>query len=118
MPAAISVGSRRQRKIAAMRNRLIPLGLALTATVALTASAGAQAGSFEVASVKPSDPNPSGPLGAAPVVLPALGRLTAQNVTLRRDVTEGESLKWSDVAFDPHDAAVKIRREMEAAFAR
>jgi uncharacterized protein (TIGR03435 family) len=39
--------------------------------------------SFEVASVKPSNPNAAGPLGAAPMVLPALGRLTAQNVTLR-----------------------------------
>jgi uncharacterized protein (TIGR03435 family) len=38
---------------------------------------------FEVASVKPSNPNPVGPLGATPMVLPALGRLTAQNVTLR-----------------------------------
>jgi uncharacterized protein (TIGR03435 family) len=38
---------------------------------------------FEVASVKPSNPNPIGPLGGAPMVLPALGRLTAQNVTLR-----------------------------------
>lgn len=38
---------------------------------------------FEVATVKPSDPNPTGPLGATPIVLPALGRLTAQNVTLR-----------------------------------
>jgi uncharacterized protein (TIGR03435 family) len=36
-----------------------------------------------VASVKPSNPNPTGPLGATPFVLPALGRLTAQNVTLR-----------------------------------
>src|SRR5215203_3611961 len=39
--------------------------------------------SFEVASVKPSNPNPTGPLGSTPMVLPALGRLTAQNVTLR-----------------------------------
>ena len=38
---------------------------------------------FEVASVKPSNPNPTGPLGATPMVLPALGRLTAQNVALR-----------------------------------
>jgi uncharacterized protein (TIGR03435 family) len=38
---------------------------------------------FEVASVKPSNPNPTGPLGATPMILPALGRLTAQNVTLR-----------------------------------
>ena len=41
------------------------------------------AASFEVASVKPSNPNPVGPLGTTPMVLPALGRLTAQNVTLR-----------------------------------
>jgi uncharacterized protein (TIGR03435 family) len=38
---------------------------------------------FEVASVKPSNPNPTSPMGAAPMILPALGRLTAQNVTLR-----------------------------------
>ena len=38
---------------------------------------------FEVASVKPSNPNPTGPLGGTPMILPALGRLTAQNVTLR-----------------------------------
>ena len=43
----------------------------------------AQSAGFEVASVKPSNPNPTGPLGAVPFVLPALGRLTAQNVTLR-----------------------------------
>src|SRR5499427_4519775 len=42
----------------------------------------------------------------------------AQKVKLRRDVAEGEMLKWSDVDYDPNDAAVKIRREMEAAFGR
>jgi predicted homoserine dehydrogenase-like protein len=42
----------------------------------------------------------------------------AQNVKLKRDLREGESLKWSDVEFDPDDTAVKVRREMEAAFAR
>jgi len=63
--------------------RLSACGLALIAAVALAVSAGAQAGSFEVASVKPSNPNPTGPLGGTPFVLPALGRLTAQNVTLR-----------------------------------
>ena len=43
----------------------------------------------------------------------------------RLDVTEkiietkvAKGLKWADVAFDPNDAAVKIRREMEAAFGR
>ena len=42
----------------------------------------------------------------------------AQNVKLNRDIAEGERLKWSDVEFDPDDHAVRIRREMEAAFAR
>jgi predicted homoserine dehydrogenase-like protein len=42
----------------------------------------------------------------------------AQNVKLSRDVREGECLKWSDVTYDPNDLAVKVRREMEAAFGR
>ena len=42
----------------------------------------------------------------------------AQNVKLKRDIAEGERLTWSDVEFDPNDAAVRVRREMEAAFAR
>ena len=42
----------------------------------------------------------------------------AQNVKLKRDVKEGDCLKWSDVAYDPNDLAVKVRREMEAAFGR
>jgi predicted homoserine dehydrogenase-like protein len=42
----------------------------------------------------------------------------AQNVRLKRDIKEGECLKWSDVASDPTDHAVRVRREMEAAFAR
>ena len=42
----------------------------------------------------------------------------AQNVKLMRDVAEGESLKWSDVDYDVNDSAVKVRREMEAAFGR
>ena len=41
----------------------------------------------------------------------------AHNVRLERDVAEGECLKWSDVAYDANDPAVKVRREMEAAFA-
>src|SRR3954471_5898436 len=48
-----------------------------------TPAAPAAAQNFEVASIKPSNPSPAGPLGATPMVLPALGRLTAQNVTLR-----------------------------------
>lgn len=66
-----------------MMQRLIGLCVVVAAAVALTIPARAQSSSFEVASVKPSDPNPTGPLGGTPFVLPALGRLTAQNVTLR-----------------------------------
>jgi len=42
----------------------------------------------------------------------------AQKVRLTRDVAAGELLKWSDVDYDPNDAAVRVRREMEAAFGR
>ena len=41
----------------------------------------------------------------------------AHNVKLKNDVPEGGALKWSDVVYDPNDMAVKVRREMEAAFA-
>jgi predicted homoserine dehydrogenase-like protein len=42
----------------------------------------------------------------------------AHEVRLERDVAEGECLTWSDVACDQTDPAVKVRREMEAAFGR
>ena len=42
----------------------------------------------------------------------------AQNVKLKRDIKSGACLKWSDVAYDPNDSAVTVRREMEAAFGR
>jgi predicted homoserine dehydrogenase-like protein len=42
----------------------------------------------------------------------------AQNVKLKRDLAEGERLRWSDVEYDPNDNAVRVRREMEAAFGR
>jgi predicted homoserine dehydrogenase-like protein len=42
----------------------------------------------------------------------------AQNVKLGRDIAAGTPLRWTDVAYDPHDLAVKTRREMEAAFGR
>jgi predicted homoserine dehydrogenase-like protein len=42
----------------------------------------------------------------------------AQNVKLKRDIATGEQLKWTDVAYDVNDFAVKVRREMEAAFGR
>jgi predicted homoserine dehydrogenase-like protein len=40
----------------------------------------------------------------------------AHTVTLRCEIAEGESLKWSDVRCDENDFAVKVRREMEATF--
>src|SRR6186713_3077092 len=42
----------------------------------------------------------------------------AHDVKLKRDIKQGEPLKWSDVAYDASDTAVKVRREMEAAFGR
>ena len=42
----------------------------------------------------------------------------ASEVKLTRDIAAGEALRWSDVAYDETDPAVKFRREMEAAFAR
>ena len=59
------------------------LAAAGVAVLAQAPPAAPTAQTFEVASVKPSNPNPTGPLGGTPMVLPALGRLTAQNVTLR-----------------------------------
>jgi len=41
----------------------------------------------------------------------------AHDVPLKREIAEAECLKWSDVAVDANDLAVKVRREMEAAFA-
>jgi len=42
----------------------------------------------------------------------------AQKVRLERDVAAGEVLRWDDVAYDRNDSAVKVRREMQAAFGR
>jgi predicted homoserine dehydrogenase-like protein len=42
----------------------------------------------------------------------------AHGVKLNREVAEGEPLRWSDVAFDATDPAVRVRREMERAFGR
>jgi len=41
----------------------------------------------------------------------------AHNVRLERDIAAGNRLRWSDVAYDPGDLAVTVRRDMEAAFA-
>jgi predicted homoserine dehydrogenase-like protein len=42
----------------------------------------------------------------------------AHNVKLKNPIAVGQRLKWSDVDYDPNSLAVKVRREMEAAFAR
>jgi predicted homoserine dehydrogenase-like protein len=42
----------------------------------------------------------------------------AHNVKLKRDIAEGERVRWGDVDYDKADNAVKVRREMEAMFAR
>jgi predicted homoserine dehydrogenase-like protein len=39
-------------------------------------------------------------------------------VALKRDIAEGECVKWTDVAYDAGADAVKVRREMEAMFAQ
>jgi predicted homoserine dehydrogenase-like protein len=42
----------------------------------------------------------------------------AHGVKLKRAVKAGATVGWSDVAFDPHQPAVKFRREMEQVFAK
>ena len=42
----------------------------------------------------------------------------AHNVKLKNPIKAGQRLKWSDVAYDADSLAVKVRREMEAAFAK
>ena len=42
----------------------------------------------------------------------------AHNVKLKTDITVGAPVRWSDVDYDAGDIAVKVRREMEAAFGR
>ena len=66
-----------------MKKYLVVLCLTVAAALTFTLAGHAQSPGFEVASVKPSNPNPATPLEAAPMVLPALGRLTATNSTLQ-----------------------------------
>lgn len=40
----------------------------------------------------------------------------AHQVRLKRDIAEGAELRWSDVDYDAADFAIRVRREMEAAF--
>lgn len=41
----------------------------------------------------------------------------ASNVKLKRDIAQGEPLRWEDVVYDGNSQAVRIRREMEDLFA-
>jgi predicted homoserine dehydrogenase-like protein len=41
----------------------------------------------------------------------------AHQVKLKNDIALGQRLTWADVDYDPNDIAVRVRREMEAAFA-
>ncbi|MHC4053991.1 NAD(P)H-dependent oxidoreductase [Bradyrhizobium sp. 25ACV] len=40
----------------------------------------------------------------------------AHHVKLKTDIESGQRLKWADVEYDPDSLAVRVRREMEAAF--
>ncbi len=41
----------------------------------------------------------------------------AHNLKLKRDIAEGGALRWDDVEIDAADEAVKVRGEIEKAFA-
>jgi len=57
---------------------------AVPAAIHAQSQAEAAGPSFEVASVKPSNPNPSSPMGSIPIMFPPVGgRLTATNIPLR-----------------------------------
>ena len=69
--------------------RILPglcvLAVIVAASPALRAQAPAAVpvGRFEVASIKPSNPNPASFQASLPLIVPAYGRLQAQNMTLR-----------------------------------
>jgi predicted homoserine dehydrogenase-like protein len=54
---------------------------------------------------------------AASVALGGLPLGLAHRVKLVRPVASGQAVKWSDVAFDANDAAVRFRRQMESELA-
>src|SRR5438045_2028565 len=69
---------------------------------------GGEGGYTEVGSLVPAAD--SGAEGCPPLGL-------AHGWKLLRPVSAGQPLRWSDVAVDQNNAAVRVRREMEAAFA-
>jgi len=77
-----------------------------TATAAITATQvqgqGSAALAFEVASVKPSNPDPSNPLSALPLILPSgAGRITASNTPLKNLVLGAYELQEFQLAGGP-----------------
>ena len=50
-------------------------------------------------------------VGALPIGL-------AHNMVLKNDIPAGQAVRWSDVDYDASKEAVRVRREMEAIFAR
>lgn len=70
----------------------------LLVAILLTVSVSAQFGGFEIASVKPSNPSSTAPVG---MVVAALGRLTAGNATLRRLVYAAYRLQPFQVVGGP-----------------
>lgn len=77
---------------------LLGAGILLLAYTVLATTVSAQFGGFDVASVKPSDPSSTGPVG---LVTPAFGRLTAANATLRRLVYAAYRLQPFQVVGGP-----------------
>jgi len=55
---------------------------------------------------------------AASLALGGLPLGLASGIALTRDIAEGAQLTWADVALDETDDALRLRREMEAAFAQ
>ena len=77
-----------------------------TATAAVTATQvqgqGSAALAFEVASVKPSNPDASNPLSALPLILPSgAGRITASNVPLKNLVLGAYELQEFQLSGGP-----------------
>src|SRR5689334_6046583 len=80
-----------------MTKRRVSITIVLLA-LWLTGFVSAQTSSFEVASVKPSNPDSTGPVG---VVIPGFGRVTATNATLRRLIYDAYQLQPFQVVGGP-----------------
>jgi len=86
--AALSDGSTTKR-VPLIASLAIAITLASSLTLRGQTQSAAGTASFEVASVKPSNPTPNTPFGSVPMVMPPVnGRFSATNVPLRL------SLRW------------------------